>query len=88
MTHVALRLPTKMRLNTMARLFVVSIVILTGSPALATARHDTHCPSCEQRAGACRERTFGTCVAPVSGGPRWNGGHATHDDWPAGMLLG
>jgi len=45
-----------MRLKTMAKWFVVSIVILTGSPALATqiARHDAHCRSCEQKAAACR----------------------------------
>jgi hypothetical protein len=71
----------KMRLKTIAKLFVVSMVILTGSPALATqiAR--------EQKADACH-RTFGTCVPRESGAPRWNGGNTTHDDWPAGMILG
>jgi hypothetical protein len=55
-----------MRLKTMAKWFVVSIVILTGSPALPTqiARHDAHCRSCEQKAAACRHQTFGTCVTP------------------------
>jgi hypothetical protein len=81
---------TKMRLKTAARLFVVSIVILTGSPALATqmARHDIHCRSCEQKAGAFRHQTFGTGVVRKSEAPRWNGGNATHDDWPAEMILG
>jgi hypothetical protein len=80
----------KMRLNTMAKLFVVSLVILTGSPALATqiARHDAHHRSCEQKAGACRHQTFGTCVAREGCAPRWNGEDTTHDDWPAEMILG
>jgi hypothetical protein len=75
-----------MPLKMIAKLFVVSIVILTGSPALAAqiARHDAHCRSCEQNGGACR--TLGACVTRVSNAPRWNGTHATHD-WPAGMIL-
>jgi hypothetical protein len=78
----------KMRLKMIAKLFVVSIVILTGSPALAAqiARHDAHCRSCEQNAGACRHRTFGACVMRVSDAPRRDGAHATHD-WPAVMIL-
>ena len=69
-----------MRLKMIAKLFVVSIVILTGSPALATqiARHDAH------KAGGCR--TLGTCVTRESDALRWNGAHTTHD-WPAGMIL-
>jgi hypothetical protein len=75
----------KARLKTIAKLLVVSTVILTGSPALATqiARHDV-----EQKVDACRHRTFGTCVPRESGAPRWNSGAKTHDDWPAGMILG
>jgi hypothetical protein len=78
----------KMRLETIAKLLVVSIVILTGSPALATqvARHDAGCLSCEQKADACRHRTFGTCVPRESGAARSNSG--ARDDWPAGMILG
>jgi hypothetical protein len=69
-----------MRLKKIAKLFVVSIVILTGSPALAAqiARHDGDCRSCGQKAGTCRE----------SDAPRWNGGNTTHDDWSARMILG
>jgi hypothetical protein len=39
----------KMRCKTIAKLFVVSLIILAGSPALATqiARHDAHCRSSE-----------------------------------------
>jgi hypothetical protein len=79
-----------MRLKSMAKLFVVSIVILTGSPALATqmTRHDAHCRSCEQRAGAYRHQAFGPGVMRQSEAPRWNGGNTTHDDWPAEMILG
>ena len=79
-----------MRLKTIAKLFVVSIVVLTGSPALAAqiARHDGYCRSCEQKAGACRHRTFGMCVGRESDVPRWNGRNTTHDDWSAGMILG
>jgi len=81
---------TKMRLKAAAKLFVVSIVILTGSPALATqmARHDALCRSCEQKAGAYRHQTFAPGVVRKSDAPRWNGGNTTHDDWPAGMILG
>jgi hypothetical protein len=79
-----------MRLKKIAKLFLVSIVILTGSPALAAqiARHDGHCRSCEHKAGACRDRTLGTCLGRESDAPRWNRGNATHDDWSAGMILG
>ncbi len=81
---------TKMPLKTMTKLFVISIVILTGSPALATqaARHDAPCRSCEQRAGAYRHQTFGPGVVRQSDAPRWNGANTTHDDWPANMILG
>jgi hypothetical protein len=66
-----------MHLKTMAKLFVVSTVILTGSPALAkqTEHHNAHCLSCEQK-------------GPESGAPRWTGGDTKHDDWPARMILG
>jgi hypothetical protein len=79
----------KMRCKTLAKLAAVSLIILTGSPALATqlAHHDAHCSSSEQKAGACRHRTFGTCVAGESCAPRGSGGNTTHDDWPANMIL-
>jgi hypothetical protein len=81
---------TKLRLKAIAKLFVVSIVILTGSPALASqiARHDAHCRSCEQKAGAYRHQTFGPGVVRQSDAPRRNARNTTHDDWPAGMILG
>jgi hypothetical protein len=81
---------TKIRCRLLAGLFAVSIIILTGSPALAAqiARHDAHCSSSEQKAGACRHPTLGTCVAGESCAPRWGGGNTTHDDWPANMILG
>jgi hypothetical protein len=66
-----------MHLKTMAKLFAVSIVILTGSPAFAarTVHHNAHCLSCEQK-------------APKSNALRRTGGDTRHDDWPAGMILG
>ncbi len=80
----------KMRCKTLAKLAAVLLIILTGSPGLATqlARHDAHCSSSEQKAGACRHRTFGTCVAGESCAPHRSGGNTTHDDWPANMILG
>src|ERR1700692_430036 len=80
----------KMRLKPIAKLFMVSTVIVIGSPAPATqiARHDGYCRSCEQKAGACRDRSFGTCVGRERDAPRWNRGNTTHDDWSAGMILG
>ena len=80
----------KMRCKTLEKLVAVSLIILTGSPALATplAHNDAHYSSSEQKAGARRHRTFGTCVAGESCAPRWSGGNTTHDDWPANMILG
>jgi hypothetical protein len=59
---------SKLRLKTIAKLFVVSIVLLTGSPALATqmVRHDAHCRSCEQKVGAYRHQAFGPGVVRQS----------------------
>ena len=67
--------------------FAVSLLLLTGSSALATqiARHDAHCSSSEQKAGVCLHPTFGT---GESCAPRWSGGNITRDDWPANMILG
>jgi hypothetical protein len=68
----------------------VSLILLTGSPALATqiARHDARCSPSEQKAGACLHPTFGTCGTGESCAPRWSGGNTTHGDWPANMILG
>jgi hypothetical protein len=81
---------TKLRLKTIAKLFAVSAVILTASPALATqmSPHNAHCRSCEQSAGAYRHQTFGPGVVRQSQAPRWNGANTTHDDWPSRMILG
>jgi hypothetical protein len=70
--------------------FAVSLILLTGSPALATriARHNTHCSSSEQKAGVCLHQTFGICGTGESCAPRRSGGNTTHDDWPANMILG
>jgi hypothetical protein len=70
--------------------FAFSLVILTGSPALATqlAHHGAHYRSSKQSAGVCRHPTFGTCGTGQSCAPRWSGGNTTHDDWPASMFLG
>jgi hypothetical protein len=80
----------KMRCKTLAKLVPVLLIILTGSPALATqlARHDAHRISSEQKAGACRHQTFGACVAGENCAPHWSGGNTAHDDWPANMILG
>ncbi len=70
--------------------FAVSLILLTGSSALATqiARHDAHCSSSEQKAGVCLHPTFGTCGRGESCAPSWSGGNTTRDDWPANMILG
>jgi hypothetical protein len=83
MTYVALRMPTT------AKLFVISVVILAGSPAVATpiARDDVHCRISEQRAGAFRHQKFGPCISPEVGAPHWNGADKAHNEWPANMLL-
>jgi hypothetical protein len=84
MTYAALRMPTKrMRLKTMAKLFVISVVILAGSPAVATpiARDDVHCRITEQKAGTFPHQKFGPCIS------HWNSVDKAHDDWPANMIL-
>jgi hypothetical protein len=92
MSHVALRMPTttSTRLKTIAGLFAVSVVMLAGSPALATqtARHDVHDRFSEQKAGVYRHQTFGPYISREIDAPRWSGAHKTHDDWPANMILG
>jgi hypothetical protein len=69
--------------------FAVSLVILTGSPALATQlpHHGAYCRS-RQNAGVCSHPTFGICVAGESCAPGGSGANTTHDDWPANMILG
>jgi len=78
------------RFLTVPAVVAVSLILLTGSSALATqiARHDAHCSSSEQKAGVCLHPTFGTCGTGESCAPRWSGGNTTHDDWPANMILG
>jgi hypothetical protein len=90
MTKVTLRMPTRMmRLKTMAKLFVTSVVILAGSPALASqiAHNDVHCRVSEQKPGAFRHQPFGLCISPRVDAPHWNGGDQSHDDWPANMHM-
>jgi hypothetical protein len=91
MTYVALRMRAKrIDLKTMAKLLVIWVVILAGSPAVATpfARNDVHCRISEQKAGAFRHQTFGPCILPKVDAPHWNGGDKKHHDWPANMILG
>jgi hypothetical protein len=91
MPYVALRLPTKgIRLKTLAKLFVISLVILAGSPAVATqiARDDVYCRIREQKAGAFRHERFRLCISPKVGAPHRNGEDKTHDDWPANLIQG
>ena len=91
MTYVALRMLTKaMRLETMAKLFVISVVILAGSPAVAAqiARDDVYCRIREQKAGAFRHERFRPCISSKVDAPRWNGEDKTHDDWPANLIQG
>jgi hypothetical protein len=91
MTSVALRMPTKrMRLKTKAKLFVFSVVILAGSPAVATqiARDDVYCRIREQKAGVFRHERFRPCISRKVDAPHWNGEDKTHDDWPANMIQG
>jgi len=54
MTYVASRMPIKrMHLKTVAKLFVISVVIFAGSPAVATpiAHDNIHCRISEQKVG-------------------------------------
>jgi hypothetical protein len=78
------------RFHKIPAVFAVSLILLTGSPALATqiARHDIRGSSSEQKAGVCLHPTFGTSGTGASCAPRWSGGNTTHDDWPANMILG
>jgi hypothetical protein len=90
MTHVALRMPSRRtNLKTMAKFLVISVVILAGSPAVATPfARDVHCRISEQKAGAFRHQKFASCIPLKVDAPHWNGGDKTHDDWPANLILG
>ena len=91
MTYVASRMPIKrMHLKTVAKLFVISVVIFVGSPAVATpiAHDNIHCRISEQKSVAFRHQKFGPCISPKVDASHWNGGDKTHDDWPANMILG
>jgi hypothetical protein len=82
MTNVA-SAPTGMRLKTIATLFAVSAVILTGSPAFATpvSHHETHGQN--QFCGA-----FAGCSPRDIGLQRSNSGNEVPDHWPNNLLLG
>ena len=81
MTHAA-SAPTVMRLRTIATLFAVSAVILTGSPAFASSRHATH----SQTIKSCG--AFDACAPRGIDAPHSNGGNTTPDNWPNNMILG
>lgn len=88
--QLALHMPTKrMRLKTTTKLFVISVVIWAGSPAVAApiARGDVHCRVGEQRAGTLRHQKFGPCISPKVDVLHWNGADKVHDDWPANMIM-
>jgi hypothetical protein len=90
MTHVGLRTPAKrMRLKTTAKLFVISVVMLAGSPAVATpiARDDIHCRIDEQKVGTSCHQKFGPFISPDVDAPHRNGADSAHDDWPSNMIL-
>ena len=80
----AVSAPMGMRLKTIATLFAVSAVILTGSPAFAAqiSRHDTRSQNIES-CGA-----FDACSPRGIDAPHWNGGNTTPDHWPNNMILG
>jgi hypothetical protein len=69
------------RLKAMAKLLVVSAIISTASPALATQveRHE--------RPAACRHQASGSCVAAPNYASHRTEGNTTHNDWPANMIL-
>jgi hypothetical protein len=83
MTNAAFA-PMGMRLKTIATLFAVSAVILTGSPAFATqiSHHGTHSQNME----FCG--TFGACSPRDIEAQHGNGGNTTRDNWPNNMILG
>ena len=85
MTYVTLRMPTKrMHLKTMVKL-LTSVIILAGSPAVASpiAHDGVHCRISEQKAGTFRLQPFRPCISPKVDAPHWNGGYQTQDDWQA-----
>ena len=69
---------------------LLSALALAGSPALATriACQDADYCSREQTAHASGHPTFAPRIASHSAAPRWKSEVATHDDWPADMILG
>jgi hypothetical protein len=83
MTNIA-SAPMGMRLTTIATLFAVSAVILTGSPAFAmpVSHHDTHNQTIES-CGA-----FDACTPRGIDAPHATGGDTVPDHWPNNMILG
>jgi hypothetical protein len=79
MTCLALPTIRTMRLKTLARLLLVSVVLSAGSPAFAKpiAHH-----------GVDYHRTLGPRTSPGINAPHWNNSDETRDDWPANMILG
>ena len=90
MTHVTLRMPTKrMKIKTMVNL-LDSVIILAGSPAVASpiAHDGFHCRISEQRWARFVFSHSGRASRPRSMRRTGTAGINTHDDWPANITHG
>lgn len=77
--------PIRMRLRTIATLFALSAVILTGSPAFATqlSHHDA---ARGQNIQSCD--ALGDCSPRDVDAPHRSAGNTIPDTWPNNLILG
>jgi hypothetical protein len=79
-----------MSFKSTATLSALSVVVLSGVPALAARTADpTNCSLSLQHEAVASSRTiFGTCIKKGPDAQLRNVQKAPHDDWPANMILG
>lgn len=77
-----------MNFKSTTALLALSVVVLSGVPALAARTADpANCSvSLQPKAAACSETIFGTCIKKPEARLR-SVQKAPHDDWPANMIL-
>jgi hypothetical protein len=79
----------KLSFKSTATLLALSVVVLSGVPALAARTADpANCSlSLQHKAVACSGTIFGTCIKKAPDAQLRNAQKAPHDDWPANMIL-
>jgi hypothetical protein len=84
-----------MRLITITRMFAISMVLLSGTPAFAAREihHDTRDFCSQQNAAFCRRSPFNgeipgaSAEIPLANGNSQAAANAASDTWPGDMIL-